>query len=454
MSSTRQELLDMITDPDTAYNQPAAELIPKQLRAAQELFRERRGQISLLGRRADDAGVSEIRTLDDLVPLLFAHTSYKSYPSSYVEQGRWDRMLRWMQTLSVAEVTNVDVSGVNNVDDWLERLWDNGHMVLATSGSSGKCSFLNHTRGDRERKKRHFKYSVGWPFARSSPDRPVFWLAPLKGRNSAIEAGLFGMENWGKPGATYALDNEEVKISEVSRIAAMRKKIGEGSATPEEIGAFEIEAKQKGEAGIAAMHKLVDTLLDRRHEPLYISGLWAQHMMIIERARERGIGDGEFHPKTIWMSGGGIKGVVLPPDYKEQVRRFYGEQTINPGSYGMTELAEMHPRCEAGRYHHAPGLIWLILDQEGERLLTARDGKDGIVEGRFAFLDLLYEGRWGGLITGDKVTVDFADRCPCGRAGPTLLDNITRYAQPGQDDHIGCAGTIDSYIRGSLGADA
>jgi hypothetical protein len=33
-----------------------------------------------------------------------------------------------------------------------------------------------------------------------------------------------------------------------------------------------------------------------------------------------------------------------------------------------------------------------------------------------------------------------------------LLDNITRYAQPGEDDHIGCAGTIDGYIRGALAA--
>jgi hypothetical protein len=55
------------------------------------------------------------------------------------------------------------------------------------------------------------------------------------------------------------------------------------------------------------------------------------------------------------------------------------------------------------------------------------------------------------LITGDKVTVDFAPRCTCGRPGPTLLDNITRWAQTGEDDHIGCAGTIDNYIRGAVG---
>jgi hypothetical protein len=202
-------------------------------------------------------------------------------------------------------------------------------------------------------------------------------------------------------------------------------------------------------AGRAAMLKLVDTILDRRREPMMVAGMWAQYMALIARARERGIGDGEFHPRTVVNAGGGVKGVVLPDDYKEQVARFVGP-VIRPGAYGMTELAQVMPRCEAGRYHRAPGLIWLILDRDGERLLSATDGEDGVVEGRFAFLDLLYEGRWGGLITGDKVTVDFKPRCPCGRHGPTLFDTISRFAAIGEDDHIGCAGTVDAYIRGAI----
>ena len=449
MSSVRQQLLEMITDPDTAYAQESTTLLPLQLQAAQELFQQRRGQIPLIERRASDAGITEIRSLGDLVPLLFAHTVYKSYPASFIEQGRWDRMLQWLNTLSVADVTQVDVTGVTDVDEWIARLWAHGHMVLATSGSSGKCSFLNHTRGDSEMKKRHFKYTVGWPFIRSSPTRTVFWLGPLKGPNSAIEAGNFNAENWGRPGAVFALTDQELKISEVSRMAAMRKKMADGTATPEEIAASEASARAKGQAGLAALNKLIDELLDRRHEPLLISGMWAQHMAIIARARLRGIGDGEFHPDTVMNAGGGIKGISLPPDYKEQVHRFYG-QVITPGAYGMTEMAQLHPRCEAGRYHRAPGMIWLILDKTGERLVTPADSANGIVEGRFGFLDLLYEGRWGGLITGDKVTVDFADRCPCGRPGPTLLDNITRFSDSGEDDHIGCAGTIEGYIRGAL----
>jgi hypothetical protein len=455
MTPIRHQLLEMILDPDTAYDQPASDIAALQLRAAQELVAERLPQIPLLARLAEEAGITRIDSLADLVPLLFAHTVYKSYPPSLVEQGRWDRMLRWLNTLSVQDVSAVDITGAKDVDDWIARLWDHGHMVLATSGSSGKCSFLNHTRGDRAMKQRHFRHSVAWPLARPSADpadaRPVFWLGPIKGPNSAIEAANINAANWGRPGATFALTDEPLRIADVSRMAAMRKRMTDGSATPQEIAAFEDEARRKGAEGRAAMRKLADAILDRRHEPIMMSGMWAQHMALIARARERGIGDGEFHPQSIITAGGGVKGVPLPPDYKEQVDRFYGP-VIRPGAYGMTELAQVMPRCEAGRYHRAPGLIWLILDRAGEHLLTESDGQDGIVEGRFGFLDLLYEGRWGGLITGDKVTVDFKPRCPCGRHGPTLLDTISRFATAAEDDHIGCAGTIDGYIRGAINA--
>jgi hypothetical protein len=455
MTTIRQQLLDAIVDPDTAYDQPASDIAALQLRAAQELFELRRTQIALLARRAEAVGITRIESLADLVPLLFAHTVYKSYPPSFVEQGRWDRMLQWMNTLSVDDVTTVDVTGVKDVDEWIARLWDSGHMVLATSGSSGKCSFLSQTRGDSDMKKRHFRHSVAWPLARRGADaagaRLVFWLGPIQGANSAIAAANINAENWGRPGATFALGVEPLRIADVSRMAAMHKKLADGSATPQEIAAFEAEAGRKAAEGRAAMLKLADTILDHRHEPLMLSGLWAQFLTLIARARERGIGDGEFHPKSIVTAGGGVKGVALPDDYKEQVDRFFGA-VIRPGAYGMTELAQVMPRCEAGRYHRAPGLIWLILDRDGERLLSAADGEDGIVQGRFGFLDLLYEGRWGGLISGDKVTVDFKPLCPCGRHGPTLLDNIGRFAQAGQDDHIGCAGTIDGYIRGAINA--
>jgi hypothetical protein len=445
MTPIRRQLLDLILQPD-AYDQPAAQIRPLQLEAARELFAQRREQIPVLRRRADESGVTEIRTLTDLVPLLFSHTVYKSYPNALVEQGRWSRLSQWLKTLSVDDPTTVDVSGVTNVDEWIATLGAAGHLILATSGSSGKCSFLNATRSDFDLKTRHFAHSLGWPRLKPSRDRPVFQLSPSSGPNSAVEAARIGAAVWGRPGATYFLTDEPLKISEVSAMAAIRKRTAEGLATPSEIAQFEAKSLEQGRRMSRALEGLVDRILAARHEPIVLSGLWAQHLAIIRRARELGIQDGEFHPQSYIAAGGGIKGVTLPPDYKEQVDRFYGN-VVRGTAYGMTEQAQIMPRCEKMRYHCPPGLIMLLLDRPGETLIEATSG---VVEGRYAFLDLLYDGRWGGLISGDKISVDFAEACPCGRRGPTILDTIARYAQTGEDDHIGCAGTIDAYVRGAM----
>ena len=413
----RRHLVEMSLDPDRGFNTPSSALDPLRLAAAQELFAERREQIPLLAKRAAEAGLKEIRSFDDIVPLLFAHTVYKSYPPAFFANGRWDAMLKWLQTLSVADLSNVNVDGVNNVDEWLERLWSAGHAVLCTSGSSGKVSFLTHTLADRARKTRHIKHTQAWPFTQPTSEREVFWFGPMVGRNSAVEMGITNEQNWGSPGGTHALDKQPLLISDVSRTAVMRTKIAAGTATPGEIAEFEAAQVEKSAAARKEIATLIDKLLDMRHEPLFIYGLWAQHLMVRDRARERGIADGDFNPKTVLFPAGGVKGLNIPADYREQVTRFYGD-VIQVGTYGMTEMAQLMPRCEARCYHVPPGLILLMLDATGERLLSNHAAVDGKLTGRIGFLDLLYEGRWGGLISGDKATLDLSEKCACGRAGP------------------------------------
>ena len=57
------------------------------------------------------------------------------------------------------------------------------------------------------------------------------------------------------------------------------------------------------------------------------------------------------------------------------------------------------------RYRPPPWVVPLLLDDSGQILI---DRDRGNAEGRFAFLDLAIEGRWGGVITGDRVTADFS----------------------------------------------
>ena len=56
-------------------------------------------------------------------------------------------------------------------------------------------------------------------------------------------------------------------------------------------------------------------------------------------------------------------------------------------------------------------------------------------------------GSWGGVISGDRISIDFSP-CPSGHKGPSIRDNIARYADLEGDDKIGCAGTVDAYVRG------
>src|SRR3546814_20689007 len=56
----------------------------------------------------------------------------------------------WLRTLCTYPTDDIDVTDVRNVDDWLDRAHDAGHYLFASSGTSGKSSFLDQSMKDRE----------------------------------------------------------------------------------------------------------------------------------------------------------------------------------------------------------------------------------------------------------------------------------------------------------------
>ena len=103
-------------------------------------------------------------------------------------------------------------------------------------------------------------------------------------------------------------------------------------------------------------------------------------------------------------------------------------------------------KCTSGRYHVGSDLVLLVLDDAGEALAQSSGGQ---VEGRAAGLDMTVEARWGGIITGDNIRADLKG-CPCGKPGPSIHRDITRYANKTDGDKITCAGTMDAYVRGFI----
>ena len=444
-----RKLTDLVEHADTAMDIPVKDRTAMQIEAAADMFMQYREQIPVLRDRARDEGVGKITTKQDLVPLLFSHTTYKSYPESFVHTGKWNLLGRWYATLSAVPI-EVDFEGVTDIDGWVDRLWENGHYVYATSGTTGKCSFLNHTAGDRKFAERYWYNYTGWPTCLDpEKDKMRYYCGvPTEGPQAPLHWYKVLGEFFGKPGERFSLSDEPVRVSFLNRVGKMRKAMADGTADAAEVAAFEAEMAQRETDMLANIDRLANDIIDHRHEPLWL-GVWQIMSDVLDVAHKRGIANGDF--KDVFIHGSGRKhfrGSLSPQELDDAAMKLFGD-AVRPRNmfYGMTELGVTMPLCEAGRYHVHPWIVLLLLDKNGNQLIE-KEGE--VVEGRGGFIDLSREGRWGGIISGDKMTVDFSPVCECGRPGPGILDNsISRYSDT-NDDKVDCAGSFDAYVRGAM----
>jgi hypothetical protein len=228
---------------------------------------------------------------------------------------------------------------------------------------------------------------------------------------------------------------------------ALRKAIADGTAKPGEVAEYEAESTARQKTIDEAIMKSADAVIAARGDRIMVSGMWGVIHPVAQEVRNRGYSAKDFHPQNAIYLAGGLKRAVLPSDYREFV---FDTFNIKPPfiyhMYGMQEIQTAMPRCqEGGRYHVPPWLICLPLDKAGEHLLPGVGS--GTVEGRAAFFDLSVDGRWGGIISGDHIQIDYG-QCACGARSPSIADNIVRYADLPGDDKIACSGTIDAYVRG------
>jgi hypothetical protein len=442
-----------LTNLQDPFRHAPEDLQAAQLEAVRERFGQRRQQIRILDKRASEAGVTDVARMSDTVPLLFADAVYKSYPDSFIEQGKWRHLTTWLQTLTTRKIDGLDYSAIDNLDDWIGALRRNGHYVMSSSGTSGKQSFIYQSEADRELGWRLLSQGIRWAASGMrdlSRRYPVFLLTPSSGSYTGTERMAKFAESIAIPGDIHYMSDVPQSAAHTTRMARMRRAIADGTALPSEIEAFQNESRERSAQVQADFRQFIDQLLERRQEPMFIMGMMGMLYQIVATARERGIPDADFHPDTIISIGGGKKGANLPEDFQQQCERFFNFNATNfNDGYGMGEVSGFCPWFhEAKAWAIPPWLIPLVLDSTGEQLLNPADGK-GVVEGRLAFIDLLADGRWGGVISGDKVTVEFGHGID-GVRTPIIRDVVRYKDLPGGDDKLSCAGTIDAYVRGEI----
>ena len=79
MGSASEKLCAFLGEPDP-FAHAYAELEPLWVEAFNERLAERREQIPVLAKLCESTGIDQISSLDEIIPLLFAHSNYKSYP--------------------------------------------------------------------------------------------------------------------------------------------------------------------------------------------------------------------------------------------------------------------------------------------------------------------------------------------------------------------------------------
>ncbi len=419
-----------------------------QVEAMNERFQERKDAIKLVGHRARESNLTEIRSHEDAVQLLLPHTAYKSYPESFLSGEKWDRLGKWLDTVATYRVPPQDVASIHGIDDWVEKLEQGGHYVSCSSGTTGKSAMLVASKADMEWCKKEAVAAYSWGSGvKPAQDRIIFGMAPVAkvARNDATgEAYTAALQDPNFERFVYPVP--PITVGGLTNMVVLRKSIADGTAKPEDIARYEATSAARQKAVDDAVGITAQALIEARANKLHVSGLWAGLYNVAKAVRDLGYSGKDFNADNSIYVGGGLKRAVLPDNYREFVYETFNIQPDrNYQNYSMQEMHSGMPRCQkGGRYHLPAWLVPLTLNKNGDELLPITKNE---FEGRAAFFDLSIDGRWGGVISGDKISIDFSP-CACGAKGPSVRDNVARYSDLEGDDKIGCAGTVDAYVRG------
>lgn len=419
-----------------------------QIAAMKKRFEQLNGSITALERLARKENITGIDSIEEVLPLLFDHRVYKSYPLSIIEKRDIGKLNSWLDRLTTFDLSKVDITDLTSIDGWLDRLDEFGMLVGHSSGTTGKLSFVPRSSVELPVFRRSYyeaqRATTGFD---AFNDRIETFFPGYRGGHQMMMKTLTLMNIPAAGGPEHYHTLYQTHLSSDLLSLAGRMQAAEDRGELDQLG-LDPALLQQREALIAQARrrdqdiedwffKLFDTFGGKR---VKLGGTFADLIRTARSGIEKGLKP-TFAPGSIIMTGGGMKGFKdAPEDWEGFVRDYFGIDTIGM-FYGMSEVIGMSPRCGAGNFHIMPHTIPILFDSEMNML-----PREGSQTGRYAFFDLLPETYWGGFISGDQVTVHWDEDCSCGWKQPYVGPEITRFAEmEGGDDKITCAGTAKVF---------
>jgi hypothetical protein len=432
------------------HSLPPEEVEAVQLTAMNLRLEERRHQIKMLEKLADGQGIGQIHSLDEMAPLLMPHDVYKSYPASLLAKQQFGKLNTWLSRLTRYDPTIVEVSNCDSIDSWLTKLRDETPLDVATSsGSSGTCSFFPKSKRDYRFSMMGLRVQLAQKFGEDPKpgdlEDKIHAIIPLY-RDGHASTGAFAKYSGeifakGDPNYWHTAFNIKISSDLMWLAARVRAAAAKGDASKVDVPPSLLARREEWERAqkdmpvqqLEFVNRMIQKLQGQRVFVMSTSNLL---YAAAKRGLEEGL-SGVFAPDSVFMGGGGAKGVPLPDDLEEVICKFFNTKRMI-SSYGMTEMNSFSVLCDHDRYHVLPWVSVFLLDMDSGRPLP-RKGKQ---TGRAAFFDMTQDSTWGGLVTGDLISVDWNQPCECGRSSVALEKKIERISTiQGGDDKITCAAT-------------
>jgi hypothetical protein len=436
------------------HSVPRDKLQELQTEALKMRFEDRRHRIPMLTKLAEKQNITSISEIDDVLPLLFEHTIYKSYPSFLLENGEFGKMTRWLDRLTPYDLSKVDCSGCDTIHGWLDMLSAVTELdPITSSGTTGTMSFTPKDRSDwRTFILGGFRVQLLQTFGKPPTDADlneklhVCWPTHADGHTAFYRSPMYYKQYFAKgsdahfhPMMNTPGDTDLMYLA--ARLRAAQARGDSRVNVPERLLArrdeLVAEEKERPARAKAWIEELVEKLNGER---VFIL---APAQLIYDVAKPA-LAEGKkcnFAANSCVTAGTGGKGFNMPDDWEQVVDDFLNFGHHYGYFYSFSEQCGLHVQCEHGRLHLSPWSIPLILDPQTSELLP----REGRHKGRAAFFDLAMNGAWGGLITGDSVEIDWSE-CPCGRTTAHLSPTITRFSvEQGGTDRISCTATPEAH---------
>jgi hypothetical protein len=350
--------------------------------------------------------ISSVSEPEDVVPLLFDHTMYKSHPVSLLQRRQFAALTAWLGKLTAVDVSMVDATSTDSIDQWLDLIAEGTDLDISyTSGTTGTMSFLPRSGSDYVTGARVNRIEALQTFGAPPGDQELnqpyhFFMRANRLRGSyrpdayTLGAREFDHTCIARPSADL------LWLAARLRFAAARGDVSRVDV-PDSLLARVPEMRAAHDREIEALGEWVETIASFQGKKI----IWNQFPFDIHSIAQPRVAAGirwSFAPGSVLSVSGGSRGHDLDPDWKSEVERFTDARIAQ--AYGMSELPSMYYMCAAGRYHLQPTVIPFVLDPDTSHLLPRTGSQTGHLHAAMARFS-----RHPGVGFGRTRTLDPAD---------------------------------------------